>query len=208
LLLYPNEVLLAEATYAARSLRSKKDWAAQLAFNPPWDRLVDRIEAITPAQVPALIDSYNALFTSSTSENQIPLIESGYLDQVALISGDVMADLERGYASAGVSVSSSRRESSDHISVELEFLSFLCALEGEALESNDTYKALETYRHQIRFLEHHPCQWFPLLAHAISSRDDSSFYSEVVTTARAIATHDVDFLLAVVDHLNGGGNDS
>ena len=208
LALYPNKSTLAAASKVLRSLQKNRDWTAQMAFYPIWDRTIACVESMTPVQIPGLVDSYNRLFTSSTVAKPIPLTESGYLDQVALISGEVMVDLERSYASAGVAVSSAGGESSDHISVELEFLSFLCGLESEAMDSGDVPGVLEIVRHQTRFLEHHPCRWFPLLACAVSARDDMNVYSQVLNAAWAMVAHDVDFLRTQADHVNDRINES
>ncbi len=202
-LLPPDEALVAQAALAARDARRRNRPAAGLAFYGTWQRFLDSLQSLVAGDLNGLKARYHGLFGDGGSQAAIPLCESGYTDQMAMASGQVMADVEREYSSAGLSASSTAY-ASDHITVEMEFVSFLCGVEAEAMEAKDLEGAREVMERQAKFLAEHPCRWFRSLDRAVSARDGPGLYSAATHSARALATHDADFLLACIEYLDEG----
>lgn len=203
LLLCSDEGTVVAVAKAGSELRQRSPWMASLSFYGPWDRFLRCLEGVTPAQAQ---QSYLTVF-GGAPRTAVPVHESAYLDQSAMASGWLLAELEKEYATAGVRLSSPQREAPDHAAVELEFVSFLCGQETEAWESGNVEGALRAIRRQGRFLEQHPCQWFAALSRAVTARDDSGPYSLAVEAARTLVVHDADFLEALAARLEAEAGD-
>jgi TorA maturation chaperone TorD len=206
MLLYPEEPVIEAASWAARQLRFRNRWAAKLAFYGPYEQFLRRTESLVAARTGELQEVYLALFGNSAARQMIPLCESAYLDPAYTASGWILGDLEREYASAGLSAING--QSPDHAAVELEFISLLCDREIEAWNTRNLPGVLKAVRRQRRFLEQHPCQWFPYLARAVARRDEFGFYGYVAEAARAIAVHDADFLRTLAERLGAEARDA
>jgi TorA maturation chaperone TorD len=198
--LYPQKALLTTATQVARRLGRQDRWAAELGFYGPCRRFLDSVVDLNVSSLPAMQEGYVALFSDSAFPRPVPLRESAYMDQTAMMAGRAIADLEREYGAAGLSVATAG-ESADHVAVEMEFVSFLCALETHSWESEDVAGALEYIQRERGFLEGHPCRWLASLARAIARRDAPSFYAQSSEAAHAMVAHDVDFLAALAASL-------
>lgn len=207
MLLYPEESTLAEIADVARHVRHDLAWDSELAFSVPWDDFVGAVAILTPASVPMLQAEYSGLFDAGAFPKPVPIMESGYLDPTSLTSGQLLADLESEYIDAGLAVVTEGAQTADHAAVELEFVSFLCELEADALESGDMPAILESTLRQWRFLQQHPCEWIPNFARAVESRGGSEFYTVTTRTAHALTSHDVDFVEMwsqhLADHVDG-----
>jgi len=87
--------------------------------------------------------------------------------------GVLQAGLQQEYAEAGLTALP--EETPDHISVQLEFMSFLCGLEGEAIRRGreDVRKML--VQRQNRFLEEHLCKWLPDFTERVEKAEGQIF---------------------------------
>jgi len=210
MLFYPEEAALDAALQAARSLQRRGRWAAELAYYETWKRFLDRMARTTNSQGEELKGRYMTLFAGSTVSPPVGLHETSYLNRSAAFSGEVIADLENHYAQSGLSVSPSNGESADHAAVQMDFVSFLCGQEHQALMGGNHYLALEAVTRQRHFLWQHPCQWFPYMALKVSKRDRDGIYTLATQAAWSIVAHDVDFLRIVSEWLRavaGGSQD-
>jgi TorA maturation chaperone TorD len=186
-----------DAPVAARYLRSTGAWPSAFAFYDDWERFLRRVAALSPHTMPAVRASYAALFGTRSTLEPVPLYESAFLDQAAIQAGWVVGAVERAYAAAGLRPAL-HGEPPDHVAVELEFISFLCGREAEALAAVDAVGARAAADQQLRFLEEHLCQWIPSLSDAVTARDELGFFTVVAQAAHAMVSHDVDLLGALL----------
>ena len=80
-------------------------------------------------------------------------------------AGALQASLQHEYAAAGLELSSD--ELPDHVSVELEYMSYLCGLELKAAEHQVELRPLIIDR-QRTFLSDHLCRWLPGLTERVA----------------------------------------
>ena len=122
-------------------LRRFREWAPSLAD-------LERVLAV----------EYTALFVIPGSRKANPH-ESIYLDPEQRLGGEVSVAVRRFYERAGAEISFGCLHLPDHLSVELEFLGFLCAREREAWEGGRTDILRRCLELQRDFLEGHLTKW-------------------------------------------------
>ena len=88
--------------------------------------------------------------------------------------GDSTMEVLKHYRKAGLEVDI--KEPPDHIAIELEYLSYLCALEAEALQDGDLKKAAELQAEQKLFLGAYVLPWMPDIVKNIRSGTENTFY--------------------------------
>ncbi|MFQ6026298.1 MAG: molecular chaperone [Dehalococcoidia bacterium] len=201
MLLYPDGPTIVAVSEASRILLNQNQWASALAFFESWAGCLGHYKGLSVAQLGDLQGEYNSLFSGGNQVQPVSLYESVYLEQTVAETGQVMADLEREYASLGLTISPDKGESPDHAALEMEFIAFLCEQEARAWERGTRPEAEKAIFQQRRFLDQHPCRWLPYLARAVASRDRSSLYALTVQAAHAVTTHDVDFLELLLKHM-------
>ena len=103
--------------------------------------------------------------------------------------GILQAGLQQEYAEAGLTALPD--ETPDHVSVELEFMSFLCGLEGEAMKRGREAVRERIVQRQHRFLDEHLCKWLPGLAERVDKAGDELF-AEVCQVARLMAEGELE----------------
>ncbi len=133
-------------------------------------------------------DMHRALLSSSQEELQIAHAElfigpfelkaspygSTYLEKTRRVMGDSTMEVLKHYQKAGLTVDI--KQPPDHIAIELEFLSYLCALEGEALQDGNLIKAAELQAEQKLFLTSYVLPWMPDFIKNIRSGTENKFY--------------------------------
>jgi TorA maturation chaperone TorD len=108
----------------------------------------------------------------------------------------VAVDVERAYAAAGVALAVGAGELPDHVALELEFLSHLCAREAKAWEARRLEEAIGLLGAEREFLGRHLLPWFPaLLCTVRDAAAPSSFYCEVVEATHAFLVHESDLVV-------------
>lgn len=196
LLLYPEWESFLVLPVAARELRRSSLPVSRMAFYSSWESLLREATGLLPSQLPRIQESYQTLFVGNTSQGPIPLCESAYIDPRVAPPGWVIAQVEKQYTSAGLTLLP-RAEAPDHAAVELEFLSFLCGREAEGWEQGQQAQALESLKRQETFLEQHTGRWLSYLAQAVGGRDAQGLYGRVTEASWALAAHDADFVRAL-----------
>lgn len=88
-------------------------------------------------------------------------------------AGTLQAMLQHEYATAGLELSSD--DTPDHISTELEYMSFLCGIEIEAVERGDSRLLQQVLVRQRKFLTEHLARWLPSLTQRVSTADGGAF---------------------------------
>jgi nitrate reductase assembly molybdenum cofactor insertion protein NarJ len=98
-------------------------------------------------------------------------------------TGAVLAHLQKEYAEAGLVLA--KDDLPDHVSVQLEYLSFLCGLEAKAVEEGRDAQRKLIARRRHRFLDQHPGRWIPGLAERVTKKDGKIF-AEICTAAAGL----------------------
>jgi len=109
-----------------------------------------------------------------------------------------ISSLQREYRSMGL-VSVGIAESPDHISTEMEVMSYLCGLEVEAWESDQGTLALDTLSLEVRFIKTHLAMWVPEFCASARAASASGFYGRLVDFAHAYVVHEADYVVGIVN---------
>lgn len=118
-----------------------------------------------------LESEYIDLFTLATSPD-CPSYESAYVCTDMGQQTTIMADVAGFYRAFGLEIGQGQRP--DDISLELEFMGFLCRKEAYALEHMGKPRVLQARRTQRVFVSEHLGQWAETLGHGITSTAGAS----------------------------------
>ncbi len=110
---------------------------------------------------------------------------------------DFISALQSEYRSMGLA-SVGSAESPDHISTEMEVMSYLCGVEAEAWDSAQSRLALETLGVESRFLKGHLALWVPLFAERARVADADGFFGRLVDLLHAYVVHEADYVHSIV----------
>lgn len=134
-------------------------------------------------------EDYGSLFSHAV-QGACPPYESEYGDGDAiLLQAHELGDLAAFYRAFGLAISARSHERLDHVSVELEYMGFLCQKEAHAEENHDPELAEITRRAGREFLKCHVARWLPAFARRLLSLATSVFY-------RCLARATLEFVAA------------
>lgn len=201
MLLYPDEERLKTVAAVAGELREHADSLATFPFFIQWTKLLDTLRGLADLEPARVQEEYVHLFMVNRDSASCLPYESSYVASGGAAIGWTAVELERKYAAAGLSISSSLNEPPDHAAVELEFMSFLCDQEARAWEGRSLNDGVEALRRQATFLEQHLSRWFPAFAQRVISKNSSDIYAAVTRGAETFINHDRDLLQALVERL-------
>lgn len=106
---------------------------------------------------------------------ECPPYEAEYGQSHVFQKADCLADIAGFYRAFGLEPSAELHDRHDHVSVELEFMEFLCAKEAYALARSHDADAVEMCRHgQRRFLDEHLGAWVFGFADRLTAKADGS----------------------------------
>jgi TorA maturation chaperone TorD len=166
------------------------------AFSPRWRRFGDALDSW--GAVGDLEVEYVRLFGVGMTGTPAMPTESYY--RVPSRDGgiaDFISVLQREYRSMGLKAVGTA-ETPDHISTELEAMSYLCGVEAEAWEAEREQAAMDTLAHEARFLSGHLAVWVPVLATRTWNADPGPFYGTLMDLIHAFVVHEADFVRLVV----------
>ncbi len=115
---------------------------------------------------------YSRLFDVGAAGPPCPLYGGVYHDSRM----PTLEELVRFYNYAGLTTEGNAQELPDHLSVQLEFLYYLCHCEEQQADSEDTGDYL---RLQRDFIDRHPGQWLPQLLEKLQQHRASEFYQSL-----------------------------
>ena len=98
------------------------------------------------------------------------------------------------YRAAGLEKLESEKESEDHLSYELEFMTILIDRTIEALQKDDEELAVSYLLQQRNFLEDHLLRWYPMMAEDIAKFAKTAFYRGVGLITLGFLQSDGEFL--------------
>ncbi|HJN88311.1 MAG: molecular chaperone TorD family protein [Dehalococcoidia bacterium] len=193
-LVYPDTERVETIGIVAGELaRQSEPWAG-FAFFREWDLFLDALAGLGPQQAAALQGEYVSSFQVSRPNVPCPIYESVYLAPEPAAAALLLAQLEIEYARAGLAASSSPRQAPDHVAVELEFMSFLCAREAEFWEAEDIRQARQFLKTERRFLRAHLNRWFPQFACGVNALNPDGVFASATRAAGAFIVHDGDLI--------------
>ena len=96
-----------------------------------------------------------------------------------------LADLSGFYGAFGLDLRESSFERGDHIAVECEFLSILCAKQAWGLREGSVKLAETCWDAQRLFLRDHLSRWSPALAHRVMKADPEGFHGRIAALMSA-----------------------
>lgn len=168
---------------AAKLLRRQDKWARDLPFYMPWREF----SASLGQKEPLSLEDYNRLLGPG---GDAPPWESSYLGPILLAQAEVVADLQQAYLRAGLHPTFPHGP--DHISVELEFMSYLCGQEAEAWERGDTREVRRQLKREGKFLGGHLCRWLPAFVRRLEGAAAPPVLVKGAYAAWALTCHDYD----------------
>lgn len=110
---------------------------------------------------------------------------------------DFISVLQREYRSMGLKPIGTA-ETPDHISTELEVMSYLCGIEAEAWEAERDSVAMDTLAMEARFLSGHLAVWVPVFSTRTRDADPNRFYGALLDLIHAFVVHEADFVRLIV----------
>jgi TorA maturation chaperone TorD len=108
-----------------------------------------------------------------------------------------IASLQADYRSMGL-ISTGGGEAPDHVSTELEVMSYLCGVEAESWESDQETLAMDTMGIEARFVRRHLAVWIPMFTSRALAADPGPFYERATKLVHAFVIHENDYLAAIV----------
>lgn len=178
LFLYPDKERLASLQDVAMALMEDSAWR-ESSSHDLFEDLLDQLVEIEPSQRKNLVDEYNRLFFVKP---KAPPYESYHLDREGQLRGLITSELEGEYRQAGLKISPELNELPDHLSVELEFMAFLCEKECQASRANDKPNTAKFHLQKREFLIRHLAQWFPKFFRCVKEASPGRFYHIVILT--------------------------
>lgn len=112
-----------------------------------------------------------------------------------LVMGPSTADVRRRYAEANLKLSDKFTDLPDHITVEMEFMHFLCAEELKAREQGDVRESAARRNMQIEFFREHLKTWVENFGDCVVKSTNSHFYRDSANLLKAFARNEAGYLL-------------
>lgn len=142
-----------------------------------------------------LRQDYTRLFIGP-GEIKAPPWESVYRSQERLLFGEETLAVREFYQSFGVSIKNLYREPDDHLSLELEFMSWLCAKALEELPGGEWKRYLEG---QEKFLREHLLEWVPAFTRDMENNAETAFFRGLASFTRGFLLQDLEEVQAVLN---------
>lgn len=142
---------------------------------------------------------YSGLFEVGSSGPPVPIREDLHLNQPA----GVREDIVRFYEFFGYGLDERFAWAPDHLSVELEFMHFLCYQEAEMTARDGD--ALSFQLAQRDFAERHLCNWVSDLAHKVIEQQPDSLYGRLLAAMSEFLVKDFEWQQSTVTDSNADG---
>ncbi|SMB98475.1 chaperone TorD involved in molybdoenzyme TorA maturation [Thermanaeromonas toyohensis ToBE] len=125
-----------------------------------------------------------------------PPWESVYRSPDRLLFGEETLAVRKFYQSFGVTIKNLYREPDDHLSLELEFMAWLCAQALEGLSRGEWKRYLEG---QQKFLREHLLMWVPAFTKDMENNAETAFFQGLANFTRGFLLQDLEEVQAVLD---------
>lgn len=179
----------------ADSLRTQVELGPGFPFDRSLHGLLDVLEGPDAGLAAALAAEHAVVFTPAGGEDACLPHEWRHIDG-GLTQGVVAARVEQAYAESGLSVSTAvGGELPDHVALELEFMSVLCAKESASWTRERTDDGAAWLRRQQAFLDAHLGRWLPRFTRCVLRKAAAgSAYRLLAEAAQAFVVHDRDLI--------------
>jgi DMSO reductase family type II enzyme chaperone len=148
----------------------------------PFDGDLDGLlREVAEADTDRLRAEYSGLFEVGSQGPPVPIREDLQTGQL----GGTREDIVRFYDYFGYRLAEKFAWAPDHLSVELEFMHFLCFRESEGGPDVLSYQLA-----QRDFTERHLVRWLPILATAVEQHAGGSLYCRVIQQLRNFVDRD------------------
>jgi len=138
---------------------------------------------------------YSGLFEVGSDGPPVPIREDLHKDQPAGLREDIV----RFYDFFGYGLQESFAWAPDHLSVELEFMHFLCFRELQMLESAEDHADPLSYQlAQFDFAERHLCSWVPELATRVLKQSPQAIYGRLLAALSEFLVKDYEWQAATI----------
>ena len=172
-------------------LKSKilhRDTNYQLPYNIDFDDLINEFKQQDEGD---LKNQYSSLFEVGNEGPPAPIREDLFLHQPA----GLREDLVRFYDYFGYTVSDGFQWQMDHLSIELEFMYFLCFQEHSPEGVRLSYQLA-----QLDFSQRHLHNWIPKLMHTVKTISKDVLYTKVVVELNRFIEDDMTWQMETISH--------
>lgn len=129
-----------------------------------------------------LRDAYAVLYGHAV-RGTCPPYELEYARGEIIQQASELADISGFYHAFGMELTGVAPERADHVAVQCEFMSVLCAKEAQALESDDSDAAETCSDAERTFLRDHLAQWLPAFCRRVTDADPDGFFGRLAQFA-------------------------
>lgn len=137
----------------------------------------------------ALEESYNDVFGHAV-RGKCPPYELEYARGEIVQLASSLADIAGFYAAFGMEIRADADDRADHLTVEAEFMSVLCAKEKLAIEEGHAEHLDITTSAQRDFLQEHLARWLPAFAYRVQQARPQTFYGGLARFATKLIAGD------------------
>lgn len=153
----------------------------------PWREALFDVDDVIAIDV-----EYVRMFSTGVAGAVSPPTESFYTtDPIRGEVGELLAELAMVYNEYRLEPTGSVADTLDHVSIELEVMSALCAREADARAEENDRRLKLTLRHQVEFLEGHLGAWLPRFVDRIRGADTVPFYAALGPAVASFVHHDM-----------------
>lgn len=132
---------------------------------------------------------YSGLFEVGSDGPPVPIREDLHLNQPA----GVREDIVRFYEFFGYGLEQQFAWEPDHLSIELEFMHFLCFKETQALDAGSDEQVLSYQLAQFDFAERHLCNWVSSLADKALRQQPDGIYPRLLVALSEFVVRDYEW---------------
>lgn len=143
-----------------------------------------RLAALAQEFSPAFLEPVHVSLITLSSSPDCPAFETAYFSSEALLQAQRMADIAGFYRAWGVDATSTGFRP-DELSVEMEFLAFLCEKEAYAIERMGPPRANQVRKAQRLFLEEHLGCWAPAFGRRLAANAPTGHFYQAAGEALA-----------------------
>jgi TorA maturation chaperone TorD len=153
----------------------------------PWRQALNSVHDVIDIEV-----EYVRMFATGVAGAASPPTESFYTaDPIRGEVGEVLANLTATYNNCRLEPTGAVSDTLDHIAIELEVMSALCAREAEARGDEDERRTIITLGNEQSFLEDHLMVWLPQFVARIVAAGSVPFYATLGPAVASFVHHDL-----------------
>ena len=178
------------------SLRERAGIGGSIAYGGELDRLIAEFVDI---DLDVLKREYSGLFEVGNDGPPVPIREDLQTGQRA----GTREDIVRFYSFFKYKLAEDHAWAPDHVSVELEFMHFLCYQEATA-DSGATGDAQSYQFAQLDFSQRHLVSWIPRLAEIVAKNAPDSLYARVLASTSGFVRRDHEWQASTVVETKSG----